>query len=537
MASAGIAAHDIGMTFAARGTTTTVLDRLSVAITPGSFVTLLGPSGCGKSTLLKILGGILEPTHGQVTIAGKTAAEAVRRKQIGLVLQRPALLPWKTARENVLLLRSIAKKDGEVAKAAADEALDLVGLTHAADRLPHELSGGMAQRVSIARALAMDPSILLMDEPFGALDAITREAMNENLARIWAATGKTIVFVTHSIPEAVFLSDTVHVMAANPGRIVDTVDIDIQRPRTEDTMGIPEFAEYSTHLRERLHPGPRGWRDTVTLAQSRTTEQMETNKSVSIRRFWQRIWPPLLLVVAVIVVWELIIDLLGSMTFVIAKPSEIAAELVTEAEILSRATWITTQEVLWGFLVSIVVGSALALVVVRFRWVERAVYPLIVLFQVVPKVALAPIFILWFGYAMSPKLVLIVVMAFFPITINMVLGLKRTEDDLILLMRSVGSSKNQIMARIQIPNSLPYLFAGMRIGVTLAVIGAVVAEFAGSQNGLGYLIQFASTQLDTPLMFAALVVVSVLGLIFYYLIGLIEVLLRNRFAHLALPAE
>jgi NitT/TauT family transport system permease protein len=241
--------------------------------------------------------------------------------------------------------------------------------------------------------------------------------------------------------------------------------------------------------------------------------------------------------VAGIAAWELIIDLLGSKSFVIAKPSEIAAELVHRDDILSQATWITTQEVLWGFLASIVVGIALAVLVVRFSWIERAVYPLIVLFQVVPKVALAPIFILWFGYAMSPKLLLIVVMAFFPITINMVLGLKRTDDDLILLMRSVGSSRNQIMARIQIPNSLPYLFTGMRIGITLAVIGAVVAEFAGSQGGLGYLIQFASTQLDTPLMFAALVVVSVLGLIFYYLVGLIEVLLRKRFAHLTLSAE
>jgi NitT/TauT family transport system ATP-binding protein len=255
MASAGITANDIGMTFAARGTSTTVLDRLGVTITPGGFVTLLGPSGCGKSTFLKILGGILEPTRGQVTIAGKPAAEAVRRKQIGLVLQRPALLPWKTARDNVALLRSIVTKEGKAAmKAAVDEALDLVGLTHAADRLPHELSGGMAQRVSIARALAMDPSILLMDEPFGALDAITRDGMNENLARIWAATGKTIVFVTHSIPEAVFLSDTVHVMAANPGRIVDTVDIDLQRPRTEDVISTPTFAEYSAHLRDLLHP-------------------------------------------------------------------------------------------------------------------------------------------------------------------------------------------------------------------------------------------------------------------------------------------
>lgn len=252
MPSAGIIATDVGMTFVSRtGTRTTAIDNLSIEIAPGAFVTLLGPSGCGKSTLLKILGGILEPSSGAVTIGGITASEAVRRKEIGLVLQRPALLPWKTARENVMLLHEIARKDRRSAAIAADSALELVGLTHAADRLPHELSGGMAQRVSIARALAMEPSILLMDEPFGALDAITRDSMNEALAEIWAATGKTIVFVTHSISEAVYLSDTIHVMGTNPGRIVDTVELDLLRPRDEDSI---EFGAHISRLRQELHP-------------------------------------------------------------------------------------------------------------------------------------------------------------------------------------------------------------------------------------------------------------------------------------------
>lgn len=254
----------------------------------------------------------------------------------------------------------------------------------------------------------------------------------------------------------------------------------------------------------------------------------------ALRRSWRRIWPPLLVVIAITIAWEVIVDVFDVSSFVIAPPSAIAAELVDSAALIADATWITTQEVLWGFIISVVVGIAIALFVVRYQWAERALYPLIVLFQLVPKVALAPIFILWFGYSMTPKLVLIVVIAFFPITINMVLGLKRTDDDLVLLMRSVGSTKGQIMRRIQIPNSLPYLFAGMRIGITFAVIGAVVAEFAGSQNGLGFLIQFAATQLDTPLMFAALLVVSLLGLAFYYVLGLVEFILARKFPHIAL---
>ena len=256
MDSVGIQAKDVEMTFRSRGVETNVLDRLSVDIPAGSFVTLLGPSGCGKSTLLKILGGILQPTGGDVSIGAVPAADAVKAKEIGLVLQRPALLPWKTARSNIAMLREIARgKDGT--PAAVEQALEMVGLTHAADKLPHELSGGMAQRVSIARALAMEPSILLMDEPFGALDAITRDSMNLTLAEIWASTKKTVVFVTHSISEAVFLSDTVYVMGINPGRIVERIDIEIERPRNAETFERHDFAEYSAHLRELLHPSKK----------------------------------------------------------------------------------------------------------------------------------------------------------------------------------------------------------------------------------------------------------------------------------------
>lgn len=256
MQSVGIRASGVEMTYRTRGVETRVLDRLAVDIPAGSFVTLLGPSGCGKSTLLKILGGILEPTGGDVRIGESRADDAVKAKEIGLVLQRPALMPWKTARENVAMLREIARGKADSAE-AVDRALEMVDLARAADKLPHELSGGMAQRVSIARALAMEPTILLMDEPFGALDAITRDTMNETLAEIWAATRKTVVFVTHSISEAIFLSDTVYVMGINPGRIVERIDIDIDRPRDAETFERHDFAEYASHLRDLLHPSKK----------------------------------------------------------------------------------------------------------------------------------------------------------------------------------------------------------------------------------------------------------------------------------------
>lgn len=255
MESMGISAQRIEMHFVRRGRGQRVLESIDIDIAQGGFTTLIGPSGCGKSTLLKILGGILEPTGGEVDIGGQPAVSAVKKKRIGLVPQRPALLPWKSALQNAGMLRQIAsgERGGDVT-AAAKRALDLVGLGEAHEKLPHELSGGMAQRVSIARALAMDPAILLMDEPFGALDAITRDEMNEKLAEIWAATGTTIVFVTHSIPEAVFLSDVVHVMGTNPGRIVERLDIELPRPRTREVYGNALFGEYTARLRERLEP-------------------------------------------------------------------------------------------------------------------------------------------------------------------------------------------------------------------------------------------------------------------------------------------
>ncbi|MBE1586582.1 ABC transporter ATP-binding protein [Nonomuraea angiospora] len=258
MESVGISARGIEMCFSRRGSrraAQTVLHDLDIDIAAGSFVTLLGPSGCGKSTLLKILGGILAPTAGAVSIGGRPAAEAVKARRIGLVPQRPALLPWKSAVQNASMLRQIATGErASQAASAAESALELVGLEGAAGKLPHELSGGMAQRVSIARALAMDPAILLMDEPFGALDAITRDELNEKLAEIWAATGKTILFVTHSISEAVFLSDVVHVMGVNPGRILETLPIGLPRPRTRAVFDEPLFSEYAARLRERLEP-------------------------------------------------------------------------------------------------------------------------------------------------------------------------------------------------------------------------------------------------------------------------------------------
>jgi NitT/TauT family transport system permease protein len=233
----------------------------------------------------------------------------------------------------------------------------------------------------------------------------------------------------------------------------------------------------------------------------------------------------LALAAAVTVLWELAIRLFRVPTFVLPAPSAVIRSLIENWAQLASATQSTALEILLGFVLAAITGIAIALVIVRFDRFGRALYPLIVLFQNVPKVALAPIFILWFGFDLAPKVLLIVVIAFFPVAIDMLVGLQSVEPSFVALMQSVGASRSKILLDVRIPHSLPHLMAGLKVAITFSVIGAIVGEFAGASRGLGYMIQFASTQLDTPLIFAALLVVSVLGLAFYYVVELAERLL------------
>ncbi len=251
-----ISAERIHLTYGGAGAPE-ILSNISLSVPKGGFVSLIGPSGCGKSTLLKIMAGLVEPTAGRMTVAGIAPREAARRRKIGLVFQEANLLPWKTALDNALFLRSIADPGLPKAelRALAESMLELVGLGDAMNKLPSQMSGGMRQRVAIARALALDPDVLLMDEPFGALDAITRDEMSDELLAIWQRTHKTIVLVTHSIDEAVFLSGEVQVLGVRPGRIIETIPIPFPYPRSETTHQDSRFWDLENHLRALLHRG------------------------------------------------------------------------------------------------------------------------------------------------------------------------------------------------------------------------------------------------------------------------------------------
>jgi NitT/TauT family transport system ATP-binding protein len=233
----------------------TALTGIDLTIRPGEFVSLLGPSGCGKSTLLRLIGDLAPPTTGELEVNGKAPRQARLDRDYGMVFQAPTLFEWRTVARNVALPLELAGTPKGKARDTALSMLELVGLGEFADHRPWQLSGGMQQRVAIARALSFSPALLLMDEPLGALDEMTRERLQGELLRIWSETGTTVVFVTHSINEAVFLSNRVVVMSARPGRIVGVIPVDLPYPRDIATRESPEYFAKATEVRELLRRG------------------------------------------------------------------------------------------------------------------------------------------------------------------------------------------------------------------------------------------------------------------------------------------
>jgi NitT/TauT family transport system ATP-binding protein len=249
---AAVSSRNITVRFFTERRRVTAIEGLDLDVRPGEFLTLLGPSGCGKSTFLRVVADLIPPTRGEINVLGGAPKVARLRRDIGFVFQDAALLPWRTALQNVELPLQVGGGKTRKGKFSPNELLDLVGLKGCEQAYPHELSGGMRQRVSIARALVSDPKILLMDEPFGALDEITRDRLNQELRKLWKEVGITILFVTHSIHEAAFLGQRVLMLAANPGRIKEIVPVDLPDDRTLEIRETPEFVALTAHLRRLL---------------------------------------------------------------------------------------------------------------------------------------------------------------------------------------------------------------------------------------------------------------------------------------------
>jgi NitT/TauT family transport system ATP-binding protein len=257
-APATVEVEHVSVVYPAKEHTVTALADVSLAIRAGEFVSLIGPSGCGKTTLLRVIADLEQVTSGSVRVNGQTAREARLGRAYGYVFQAPALFPWRTVLANVCLPLEIHGLDKAKAKKVALEQLERVGLSGFEGKYPWQLSGGMQQRVSIARALGFEPKLLMMDEPFGALDEITRDRLNEQLLRLWEREKRTVVFVTHSIPEAVFLSSRIVVMSPRPGRVVEVIESGLPSNRTLDVRDTPEFAAIAHRVRVALQEGHGG---------------------------------------------------------------------------------------------------------------------------------------------------------------------------------------------------------------------------------------------------------------------------------------
>ncbi len=245
----------LGLTFQTADAPVYALADVDLQIRHGDFVSLIGPSGCGKTTLLRVVADLEKPTEGAITVNGTSPDEARLARAYGYVFQAPALYPWRSVLRNVTLPLEIMGLSAAERKQRARRQLELVHLAGFEGKYPWQLSGGMQQRVSIARALSFEPELLLMDEPFGALDEITRDHLNEQLLRLWEKTKKTVIFVTHSIPEAAFLSSRIVVMSPRPGRIIDVIDCNLPADRTLDIRETPEFLDIAHRVREGLRAG------------------------------------------------------------------------------------------------------------------------------------------------------------------------------------------------------------------------------------------------------------------------------------------
>ena len=250
-----VEARGVSLTFETSDGKVEALSKVDLQVGAGDFVSLIGPSGCGKTTLLRVIADLEQPTEGTMLVNGVTPDEARLKRHYGYIFQAPALYPWRTIERNVMLPLEIMGFSAQERRTRAERYLKLVNLGGFERKFPWQLSGGMQQRASIARALSFDPALLLMDEPFGALDEIVRDHLNEQLLRLWNQTGKTVVFVTHSIPEAVFLSTRIVVMSPRPGRIIDVIACDFPRDRTLEIRETPEFLKIAQRVRMGLRSG------------------------------------------------------------------------------------------------------------------------------------------------------------------------------------------------------------------------------------------------------------------------------------------
>ena len=472
-----------------RGREVLALDQVSLAVGNREFVALLGPSGCGKSTLLYLIGGFLPVETGTIAIDGNPVAGPGPDR--GIVFQHFALFPWKTVRGNILYgleRQGMARQEREK---RAQDFIELVGLTGFEDSYPSQLSGGMKQRTAIARTLAFDPKILLMDEPFGALDAQTRGLMQSELLRIWQRTPKTVIFVTHDVQEAVYLADRVAVMSARPGRIKTIVDTKFDK-NDPNIHKAPAFVEKG---RRDLEPGER--RSHQGAGKARAMKQVT------------RYLPLLLLAVA----WELAARFELVSTSALPPLSDVIRawiELLKDGDLISNAAS-SLYRAGAGLALAILIGATLGIVMAWWKPVNVLLAPLVEMFYPLPKSALIPVTVIWLGYGDGSKILLIFLGCMLPVTIGAFNGARSSEQALVWSARSMGANRLRMLWDVVVPSAMPELLNGVRTALALAFILLVSSELIVAQKGFGYLIGSLGANGSYDAMYAVVLTVAFLG--------------------------
>ena len=511
-----------------KGGGVTALQGIDLEVDRGEFVSLIGPSGCGKSTLLRIVGDIIEPSSGDVTVNGKPARRARLDRDYGIVFQAPVLYDWRTVAKNISLPLEMLGWDRARRAARVSEMIDLVELAGFEKHYPWQLSGGMQQRVSIARALSFSPALLLMDEPFGALDEMTRERLNMELLRIWAETGSTVIFVTHSISEAVFLSTRTVVMSPARGVSRASSRWTCRSPGSATTREQPRFFELVTRfgshsMRSVPTKSKKCWRRRPTRREHHCVRSSPRH-AVSASRSATGYRPS----------WS---SASGSQpgsgsspTCSVSRSSccrdspTSCRRSSTSVTSSSRGAWITFKEAFGGFVLGSGTAILVALVLARWRPFGNALMPYMIAANAIPIIAFAPITNAWFGL-LSPwsKVTIAAVLCFFPVLVNTLRGLTSVDPESIELMRSYAAPQREVFRRVRIPSSLPYVFTALKVASVLAMIGAVVGDyFGGSLDALGIVVLSAVNLSRYATSWAAILVASMMGIAFYGAVALAE---------------
>ena len=489
------------------------LNGVSLSVTQGDFVSVIGPSGCGKSTLLRIVDGLIQPDQGRVLVDGRVVDGPGPDRAV--VFQYFGLYPWRSVLRNVEFGLELKGMPRQQRREIALATIAQVGLRGFENHFPHELSGGMRQRVGFARALSLDPEIILMDEPFSSVDEQTRELLQEQLLELWRETRKTVLFVTHSIDEAVYVANRVVVMAARPGRIVEDINYRSAPPAHQQRPGTAAL-----------------WRDQVPcLGNSQTVYRRGDGAGctpmtapddaalLAVRARVRRSKIDRFVIVAMTLagflsLWEISGHLTNPMFF--APVSEVLIafwqQIIDPSHTLLSGLVETLAVLVPGFLIACILGLVLGVLMGRSNLALQVLDPYVTIFYNTPRVALIPVLLLWLGVGDTLKIVIVVLAAVFPVSVNVTAGIRDISAQFTEPARSMNATEGQLLWKVILPATLPYVMAGLKLGLGRALTTVIVAEFFVSLSGLGGILHAASSTYQMAKMFAPAIILAAMGI-------------------------